>query len=818
MAYHLCTRASTRCTIGPTGAGLHDHSLVNPSSNNDKPAYVMGKSKIFQRFKDSIRPGNSNGGRQDARCNRPAPTPTLLKEATSLVVDVSHNTPFLPERSSRTDLSPLQATELLAYATPGRTPSPATHPITPLSQTTLPVPENAPSLWNSAYEALRDKDAQLVTEYEILLSKELDDPNAANRPQEPAQQNDGQKRHDNRIHTDPDKRHAQLKTITDRGLRRADDKQTKYTIFGHQFVLRDQVKQAAQFVQALKGLIDEAVEASPQASLVWAGMCVLLPVFTNPSAAEEADRDGLSYVASRLRYYVELERLLWPESLIKPGLKTEFDSHIVDLYQDILEFQVKTVLRFYGRWLANIGRDILQHDEWDGLVTKIKEREQVVQEESNTLNNVASRNTLEAMSKAAQRQYNNMQSLLSVAKDHLAVSIQNRDISAEQLAELKLQTQFLEDRPIDLPIVHEARYDSADVQDSPRCESGTRTRIQQTIYQWADDEFGEPIFWLVGPAGTGKSTITRTVADSLAREKRLVAGYFFKRGEQGRNDTNRLFSTLAMQLADTVPRLKGYLRSSLKGLDRDAVEKKGLEAQFDKLMFSPLMDLSSTSTGQMLGVIIDALDECERPEHLSLVTALLGKLRDVSTIRLRVLLTSRSAPEISKTLEPFIENKTARKLELHRAFVQDTKTDIQTFLKARFAEIKTRRNVQQDPWPTVDELNRMVQLATTPEPLFIYAATLHRFVYDEKRPRNPKTQLKLWLKQCENGKSQLHQIYDPILDQVFLGHEEAESGLQLQFLGALILLATPLPAVSLTILLGMDMDDRLSARLQGYTD
>lgn len=115
--------------------------------------------------------------------------------------------------------------------------------------------------------------------------------------------------------------------------------------------------------------------------------------------------------------------------------------------------------------------------------------------------------------------------------------------------------------------------------------------------------------------------------------------------------------------------------------------------------------------------------------------------------------------------------------------------------------------MDQNPWPTVNDLDRMVQLATTPEPLFIYAATLCRFVYDEKRPCNPKKQLKSWLKQCEDGKSQLHQIYDPVLSQVFLGNEEAESGQQLQFLGAIVLLATPLPATSLTVLLGLDVDD-----------
>ncbi|KAL0944678.1 g-protein beta wd-40 repeats containing [Colletotrichum truncatum] len=401
-----------------------------------------------------------------------------------------------------------------------------------------------------------------------------------------------------------------------------------------------------------------------------------------------------------------------------------------------------------------------------------------------------------------------IQQLVSLTQEHLQVSTDHYNISSRQLSEHKRTNEILESRCLDLPIVYEARYDSLDVQDSPKCAGGTRIRFQETIYRWADDDSGEPFFWLVGPAGTGKSTIARTIADSLAKKKRLAAGYFFKRGEKGRNDTSRLIPTLAIQLADTVPYFKGHLRSCLDGLDRDAIEKKGLGVQFDKLILSPLVELASTNTSQEPWVIIiDALDECERPEHLPLVITLLGRLRHVDTIRFRVLFTSRPTPKVSKALESFVTQKTACKLQLHRVFFEDSMSDIQTFLKIRFAEIKAKRGVQQDPWPTFEDLDRVVQLATTPEPLFIYAATLCRFVYDEKRPRNPKSQLKLWLKQCNLGRSQLCQIYDPILSQVLLGNEEAESGQQLQFLAALVLLATPLPATCLANLLGIDIDD-----------
>lgn len=315
---------------------------------------------------------------------------------------------------------------------------------------------------------------------------------------------------------------------------------------------------------------------------------------------------------------------------------------------------------------------------------------------------------------------------------------------------------------------------------------------------------------MAGPAGTGKSTIARTVADTFADKQRPIAGYFFKRGEQGRNDTSRLFPTLAMQLAEAMPNFRSCLRKSLDALTKEGVEKKALEGQFHMLLSGPLKGLEPVGAGQRLTIIIivDALDECERVEHLSRIVALLCELHEVKTVRARVFLTSRSAPNIANSFEPLIQLKRVRMLQLHREFSEDTEADIRVFLKARFATIKAKRSIVQEPWPEDKDLDRLVQLATTPEPLFIYAATLCRFVYDEqRRPRPPKKQLKLWLEQCDDNKPQLHQIYDPILSQMFQDNTEAEISQQLQFLGALVLLASPLSAASLAALLDIDVDD-----------
>ncbi|QBZ53299.1 hypothetical protein PoMZ_08974, partial [Pyricularia oryzae] len=359
--------------------------------------------------------------------------------------------------------------------------------------------------------------------------------------------------------------------------------------------------------------------------------------------------------------------------------------------------------------------------------------------------------------------------VLLVAEKQLQISIHQRDISAQQFAEFQLQNEILKNRPLDLPVVPQARYDSSDVQNSPRCEGQTRLRIRETIHHWAD-ECAKPLFWLVGPAGTGKSTIARTIADSFHDKKRLVAGYFFKRGERDRNNTT--------------------------GLDRDAVEKKGLAIQFEKLLWLPLCDLPPTDAnhGSRI-VVIDALDECEQPEHLPLVLSLLSKLGTVNAVCLRVLITSRFTSAVVAALD----GVRYRSLDLKAEHRDETRSDHKWEIL--------------ENWPNPAQLDRLIHLSTAPSPLFIYAATLYRFIDDPDKRENPVDQLELWLRQCDSNTPQLDQVYLPILHYVLFGscnvHEKPKplaENLRMELfdvLGAIILAATPLSYKAIAALLGM---------------
>jgi hypothetical protein len=103
----------------------------------------------------------------------------------------------------------------------------------------------------------------------------------------------------------------------------------------------------------------------------------------------------------------------------------------------------------------------------------------------------------------------------------------------------------------------------------PRTRTLPQTRVDllQEIYGWADGKDGQDeqrIFWLNGLAGTGKSTISRTVAHEYNEQKRLGASFFFSKGGGDAGHAGKFFTSLAAQLAFNVPSLRQYIREAVK--------------------------------------------------------------------------------------------------------------------------------------------------------------------------------------------------------------------------------------------------------------
>jgi hypothetical protein len=137
-----------------------------------------------------------------------------------------------------------------------------------------------------------------------------------------------------------------LKEITELGLKHMENKKVGTTLLGHEIVLQDVVANVAGAVKWAEEYIKDAAKDLPYASIVMAGVSLILPLLKNPTAVEAANQDGLTYVTSQMRYYVAMESLLLPKD-IEPNLKADLTERLVDLYKLIIDFQVQSIIQFY---------------------------------------------------------------------------------------------------------------------------------------------------------------------------------------------------------------------------------------------------------------------------------------------------------------------------------------------------------------------------------------------------------------------------------------------------------------------------------------
>ena len=137
--------------------------------------------------------------------------------------------------------------------------------------------------------------------------------------------------------------------------------------------------------------------------------------------------------------------------------------------------------------------------------------------------------------------------------------------------------------------VPDAAYDS--LEGVGGCLEGTRREVIGRIMEWIDGHNDQPICWLNGAAGFGKSAISRTIAALCEEEpNRLGASFFFWRGAGQRSVIANFISTLAYNLAFSVPETRPYIEKIL--LRNNMIIHRSPERQFQKLIVDPIQSVS----------------------------------------------------------------------------------------------------------------------------------------------------------------------------------------------------------------------------------
>ncbi|KAJ7908188.1 hypothetical protein B0H13DRAFT_2498366, partial [Mycena leptocephala] len=181
----------------------------------------------------------------------------------------------------------------------------------------------------------------------------------------------------------------------------------------------------------------------------------------------------------------------------------------------------------------------------------------------------------------------------------------------------------------------------------PRCHPETRTKLRDVLWKWGcgiePPKNWTAILWLYGPAGSGKSAVAQSFCQKLKEQGRLGGSFFFKRGHPSRGNANKLFPTIAYQLA-LLPGLRAPISRIIE--NDPATVNRSLSHQLQELIIQPCR---KSSLSQPVTIIIDGLDECDEEDVQQKILRLIGNAVSREPLPIRFLIASRPESYIRET-------------------------------------------------------------------------------------------------------------------------------------------------------------------------
>jgi hypothetical protein len=321
--------------------------------------------------------------------------------------------------------------------------------------------------------------------------------------------------------------------------------------------------------------------------------------------------------------------------------------------------------------------------------------------------------------------------------------------------------------------------------------------VLKRINDWIHAENDRRIYLLTGLAGTGKTTISLSVALLAEAEGILGASFFCSRDSDDRSNISFIFPTIASLLSQYSPQFCAQLATAVK--EYPDVGHALPDEQLKRLIIEPLSRIGSFQ--RPVVIVIDALDECKdekTPEKI-----LLALSRHIHSIPFfKIFVASRPVfstlfafqnPSLDRLSEIFI---------LHEVEKARIDHDLGLFFRARLSDMTRRFNHGQPQddaaWPSE---NLLKQLVVKSSGLFIFASTICRFAESSGDHRGQIERLARVNTTNDEGHLEIDALYKEIIRTAIKNFPDKTITRCRSILGAIVLLFNPLSLKDLAKLL-----------------
>ena len=386
------------------------------------------------------------------------------------------------------------------------------------------------------------------------------------------------------------------------------------------------------------------------------------------SSEMESNRNGVVHVISRMKWYCELSVLLLREDAIKSetsaGVRGELEQRVIDLYQALLLYLMKSIYSFNRNRFVGFLCDLVKMDAWDEALQSVEAAENAVRQDSHVYNMEQIRLGLEELLNVAKKEEGKLlRDIQSVLQQQLSVQQQQLSVQEQQLSinEQEVSAQLLKENNeclIDLRITDPSK-------DKERIEA-TKGGLLKDSYRWilenADfqrwrSDQQSRLLWVKGDPGKGKTMLLCGIINELEElmAKTNLLSYFFCQATDSRiNNATAVLRGLIYMLVSQQPSLISHIRKKYDHAGKALFEDLNAWFALSDMFTDILQDRNLNSTY----LIIDALDECVASDLPKLLEFIVKK-SSVSS-RVKWIISSRNWPSIEERLD-----KTGGKVRLH---------------------------------------------------------------------------------------------------------------------------------------------------------
>ncbi|PNP81052.1 hypothetical protein FNYG_05519 [Fusarium nygamai] len=524
------------------------------------------------------------------------------------------------------------ASEPASESAARRIPQPTPSLTTSTDTQTSPLPSLQEQLWNQAYDELKANQPKLVEAYEKILSVRLHRNDLSSITYVSTE---------NEIEGARETRCRQMQQLVRDGLDRTQIAAS----------IKRGIDEGLQAVQAVRGIVDKAIKAAPEAAIAWVGVCVGLEILSNPITEARCNRDGIAYVLARMEWYWNLVSLLLDDNKAEQssaGLRDQLEKHVVQLYEKLLSYQVKSVCLYHRNWAAVALKDVLRLDDWAGQLDDIQKAEAVVRTDADQYNTEKSKIYLQKLIDTASTLEMNLQSI------HSAIKYQTRQ------QDKRYQDAKYEKCMQDLHVT-DPRKDKKRIQD-------TKGGLLRDSYRWildhADfrrfrDDPQSRLLWVKGDPGKGKTMLLCGIINELEKESGCLLSYFFCQATEAQlSNAASVLRGLIYLLILQRPSLISHVRSKHDVTGEKLFQGINIWVSLVEI-FTDMLNDPALKDGVL---VIDALDECiiDRPQLLDFIC----QSSSASSSRVKWIISSRNWPEIEEKLDG-AKHKVSLHLELN---------------------------------------------------------------------------------------------------------------------------------------------------------